>query len=240
MECCFMTQSDWLEVNQRPFDHRAFMEKHRGGTLSRYCERQAVFVQGDPANAVFYIISGTVKVTVNSENGKEAVIAILGNDNFFGEGCLQGRQTRRMSVTATSPCEIVRLDRPLVLRALDSDPEFGKLFMRFLLNVNEKLKADLTDQFFNSSEKRLARVLLMLSNIELGGEPSPIEWAVNQETLASMVGTTRSRINQFMNKFRKLGYIDYKDRIVVKDSLFSLILGEQRRDNENLRSQERR
>ena len=128
----------------------------------------------------------------------------------------------------------------MVARALDTDPSFCKVFLGFLIDVNQRLKADLTDQFFNSSEKRLARVLLMLSNIELGGEPSPINWAVNQETLASMVGTTRSRINQFMNKFRKLGYIDYKGQIIVNDSLFSLILGEQRRDNENLLSDERR
>jgi CRP/FNR family transcriptional regulator, cyclic AMP receptor protein len=216
------------------------MATHNGGTIARFREREIIYTQGDPADALFYVISGTVKVTINSESGKEAVLAVIGADRFVGEGCLRSRTARVVSVTTTSPSEIARFDRSLVLRALDTDPAFIMTFLHFLLDVNEKLRADLTDQFFSSSEKRLARILLMLSNIELGGEPSPIDWPVNQETLASMVGTTRSRINQFMNKFRKLGFIDYKDKIIVNDSLFGLILGEQKSDNENLHSDERR
>lgn len=214
------------------FDYRAFIAKHGGGTVSCYSDKQTVYAQGDPANGLYYIISGSAKVTILSEYGKEAVIALLGPGDFFGEGCLDGQLLNNSAIVTTSASEIVRFESAVVTRALVEDADFAKLFMHFLLERNRKLQADLLDQLFNSSEKRLARILLTLANTELGPQSNLITMAVSQEMLANMVGTTRSRINQFMNKFRKLGYINYNGRIEVHNSLLNLILNDDHRSED--------
>jgi CRP-like cAMP-binding protein len=213
------------------FDYRAFIAKHGGGTVTKYGDKHTVYAQGDAADALYYIVSGSVKVTIFSEYGKEAVIGILAAGDFFGEGCLDGQLLRNSTIATTSPSEIVRLERAVVVRALHDDPAFAELFMGFILERNQKLQADLIDQLFNSSEKRLARILLTLANTGLGTKSNTISMAINQEMLATMVGTTRSRINQFMNKFRKLGYIQYNGNIEVNNSLLNLILHEQPNGN---------
>ncbi len=215
------------ENQEKHFDYRAFIAKHGGGTITKFSDKQTVYAQGDTADALFFIVSGSVKVTIFSEYGKEAVIGILTAGDFFGEGCLDGQLLRNSTIAATSASEIVRLDRAVVVRALHDDPEFAQTFMRFVLERNQKLQADLIDQLFNSSEKRLARILLTLANTGLGAQSNTITMAINQEMLATMVGTTRSRINQFMNKFRKMGYIDYNGHIEVHNSLLNLILHDQ-------------
>ena len=212
------------ETRPEPFDYRAFIAKHGGGTVMKCGDKQIIYAQGDPADALFYIASGAVKVTILSEFGKEAVIAILGAGDFFGEAGLDGRPSQNSTITTTGESEIVRLDRAVVMRALRDDAEFARIFLGFLLQRNQKLQADLLDQLFNSSEKRLARILLTLAQTGASTQSSTINMAINQEMLATMVGTTRSRINQFMNKFRKLGYIDYNGKIEVRNSLLNLIL----------------
>jgi CRP/FNR family cyclic AMP-dependent transcriptional regulator len=206
------------------FDYQAFVAKYAGATTAKYAERQTIYAQGDPADAIFYIISGTVKISVISEHGKEGIVAILRPGDFFGEGCLGFRRTRATTVTAASACEIVRLGQATAIRALQEDPAFPAMFMEFLIERNEKLKDDFLDQLFNSSEKRLARILITLAKIDIGDQSSFVFPQVTQETLANMVGTTRSRINQFMTKFRKLGYVDYNGTIRVHDTLHDFIL----------------
>ena len=223
--------------NSQGFDIRAFIADQGGGAVLKYYPRQIVYRQGDRADALFYIVSGTVKVTVNSEYGKEAVIALLGAGDFFGEGCVNGHSERRVTITTTGVCELARIEQATVKRALDADPAFAKLLLKYLVERNEKLKADLIDQFFNSSEKRLARVLLTLAKSADAEQPSVITLPINQELLASMVGTTRSRINQFMNKFRKKRFIEYNghennSQIKVYHSLLSVILDDQPQDDE--------
>jgi CRP/FNR family cyclic AMP-dependent transcriptional regulator len=218
------------------FDYHALLAKHAGATIAKYENGQIIYAQGDPADAVFYIVSGMVKVAVISEHGKEGIVALLGPDDFFGEGSLDDRPLRTSTLTATSTCEIVRLSRALVVRMLGDDPAFSRAFLAFLLGRTEKLKADLIDQLFNSSEKRLARILLTLANSGMGGHSNLIALPITQDVLANMVGTTRSRINQFMNKFRKLGYIDYNGQIQVHNSLLNIILI----DSQNSDEQQRR
>jgi CRP-like cAMP-binding protein len=208
------------------FDYRSFIAKH-GGAATKYAERQVIYAQGDTADAVYYIVDGSVKITIFSEYGKEAVIGLLGANDFFGEGCLDGQLRQNATIMTTSSCEIARFQRPVVVRALAEDTGFAQFFMHFILERNQKLQADLIDQLFNSSEKRLARILLTLANTGLGTESNVITMAINQEMLATMVGTTRSRINQFMNKFRKLGYIKYNGKIEVNNALLNLILHEE-------------
>jgi CRP/FNR family transcriptional regulator, cyclic AMP receptor protein len=215
------------EDQEKHFDYRAFIAKHGGGAISKFSDKHTIYAQGDSADALFYIVSGSVKVTIFSEYGKEAVIGILAAGDFFGEGCLDGQLLRNSTIGATSASEIVRLDRSVVFRALHEDPAFAQFFMHFILERNQKLQADLIDQLFNSSEKRLARILLTLANTGLGTQSNTISMAISQEMVATMVGTTRSRINQFMNKFRKLGYIDYNGHIEVNNSLLNLILHDQ-------------
>jgi CRP/FNR family cyclic AMP-dependent transcriptional regulator len=219
------------ETKNEPFDYRAFIAKHGGGVVSKYADKQTIYAQGDTADALFYIVSGAVKVTISSEYGKEAVIGILGPGDFFGEGCLDGQLLRNSTIATTAASEIVRLDRPIVMAALKDDPAFAQSFMHFILDRNQRLQADLIDQLFNSSEKRLARILLTLANTGLGTQSNTITMAINQEMLATMVGTTRSRINQFMNKFRKLGYINYNGHIEVNNSLLNLILHDQQQSD---------
>ena len=189
------------------FDPQAFLAKVADGqTVTNYIERQAVFAQGDPADSIFYIHSGKVKVTVLSNQGKEAVVAILGNGQFFGEGCLAGQTHRMGSVIAITECTVARLEKRVVVRVLHDEPAFSALFLTYLLARNVRMEADLVDQLFNSSEKRLARLLLLLANFGKEGKPEPVIAKVNQETLADMIGTTRSRVSFFTNKFRRFGF----------------------------------
>jgi len=215
-----------------PFDPKVFLAKVNGGQrVSDYRKDQIVFRQGDPADAVFYIQSGKAKKTVVSEQGKEAVVALLGPDDFFGEGCLAGEALRLSSVTALTKCVIARISKADITRVIHEEPAFAELFISHLLARNSRVEEDLVDQLFNSSEKRLARTLLLLANFCKEGPPDPIIAKVSQETLAEIIGTTRSRVSFFMNKFRKLGLIDYNGSIEIHSSLLNVVL----RDHPQLR-----
>lgn len=210
-----------------PFDPKVFLTKVNGGrTISNYRNGQIVYAQGDPADSVFYIQKGKVKITVLSEIGKEAVVAVLGTGNFFGEGCLAGQTLRLATVTALTECVIVRMEKANITRVIHEEPSFAELFISHLLARNIRVEEDLVDQLFNSSEKRLARTLLLLANFGKEGDPEPVLAKISQETLAEMIGTTRSRVNSFMNKFRKLGLIDYNGHIEVHRSLLNVVLHE--------------
>ena len=210
------------------FDPKAFLAKAAGGrTIATYKAGQVVFSQGEAADSVFYISKGKVKITVVSEQGKEAVVAIMGQDDFCGEGCLAG-QTRRMATAiAMSECEIMRLDKKAIIRVLQEEPAFSEMFIAHLLTRTIRVEEDLVDQLFNSSEKRLARALLLLANFGKEGRPEPILGKVSQETLAEMIGTTRPRVSHFMNKFRQLGFIEYNGALKVHSSLLSVVLHDQ-------------
>ena len=211
-----------------PFDPKVFLATVNGGrSISKYRMNQKVFSQGTPADAVFYIQKGKVKVTVVSEQGKEAVAAVLGPDEFCGEGCLNGQPVRLATAVAMTECEIMRLEKATMVRVLHEEPAFSEMFVSHLLARTLRVEADLVDQLFNSSEKRLARALLLLANFGKEGEPEPILAKISQETLAEMIGTTRSRVSAFMNKFRELGLIDYNGRIEVHRSLLNVVLHEQ-------------
>lgn len=211
-----------------PFDPKAFLLKVNGGrAVSDYRKDQIVFNQGDPSDAVFYIQSGKVKKTVVSELGKEAVVAILGPDDFFGEGCLAGEMLRLSTVSALTKSVIARISKADITRVIHQEPAFAELFISHLLARNSRIEEDLVDQLFNSSEKRLARTLLLLANFGNEGLPEPIIAKVSQETLAEMIGTTRSRVSFFMNKFRKLGLIDYNGTIEIHSSLLNVVLRDQ-------------
>ncbi len=207
------------------FDPQAFLAKADGGrTISQYQNDQTVFSQGEAADAVFYIQQGKIKITVVSEQGKEAVVAILGTGDFFGEGCLTAQSLRMATVTAIMECEIMRLEKAAIIRVLHEEPAFSEMFMSHLLTRNIRVEADLVDQLFNSSEKRLARALLLLANFGREGKPEPVIAKISQETLAEMIGTTRSRVSSFMNKFRQLGLIDYNGKLEVHSSLLNVVL----------------
>jgi CRP/FNR family transcriptional regulator, cyclic AMP receptor protein len=211
-----------------PFDPNVFLSKVNGGrTKSEYRKNQVVYRQGDPADSVFFIQSGKVKVTVISEQGKEAIVAVLGPDEFCGEGCLAGQPRRMATATAMTECEIMRLERGAIVRILHDEPAFSEMFVSHLLARTIRVEEDLVDQLFNSSEKRLARALLLLANFGKEGRPEPIIAKVSQETLAEMIGTTRSRVSHFMNKFRQLGFIDYNGTMEVHSSLLSVVLHDQ-------------
>ena len=199
-----------------PFDPQAFLSKVNGDgrTLSKFRKNQVVYRQGDPADSVFYIQAGKLKVTVLSEQGKEAVIAVLGAGDFFGEGCLAGQPRRLATVAALTECTVTRIAKATILGAIHDEPSFAELFISHLLARNIRIEEDLVDQLFNSSEKRLARTLLLLANFGKEGEPEPMLAKISQETLAEIVGTTRSRVSFFMNKFRRLGphYLQRPDR----------------------------
>ena len=211
-----------------PFDPKAFLAKVNGGrAISEYRKDKTIFRQGDPSDAVFYIQSGKVKTTVVSEEGKEAVVALLGTGDFFGEGCLTGQPQRLATVSALTECVIVRISKTDITRVIHEEPAFAELFIAHLLARNGRVEEDLVDQLFNSSEKRLARTLLLLANFGKEGRPEPIIAKVSQETLAEMIGTTRSRVSFFMNKFRKLGLIDYNGHIEVHSSLLNVVLHDQ-------------
>jgi CRP/FNR family cyclic AMP-dependent transcriptional regulator len=210
------------------FDPKLFLAKADGGrSISKYGTDQIVFSQGAPADSVFYIQAGKVKVTVVSEQGKEAVIAVLGPDEFCGEGCLAGQPRRMATATAITECEIMRLEKGAMIRVLHNEPAFSEMFVSRLLARTIRVEADLVDQLFNSSEKRLARALLLLANFGKEGRPEPVIARVSQETLAEMIGTTRSRVSHFMNKFRQLGFIDYNGHLKVHSALLSVVLNDQ-------------
>jgi len=210
-----------------PFDPKAFLSKVNGGrTTSKYKKNQVVYQQGDPADSVFYIQTGRAKVTVVSEQGKEAVVAVLGAGSFFGEGCLGGQTLRLATVAALTECAITRITKPEIVAVIHKEPAFAELFISHLLDRNSRVEADLVDQLFNSSEKRLARTLLLLANFGKEGKPEPVLAKISQETLAEIIGTTRSRVSFFMNKFRRLGLIDYNGHIEVHSSLLNLVLHE--------------
>jgi CRP/FNR family transcriptional regulator, cyclic AMP receptor protein len=212
---------------KRPFDPKVFLSKVNGGrTVSNYRKNQTVYSQGAPADSVFYIQTGKVKITVLSEQGKEAVVSILGKDDFFGEGCLAGQARRLATVTTMTECVIARMEKKDITRVIHKQPAFAELFIAHLLARNVRVEEDLVDQLFNSSEKRLARILLLLANFGKESLPEPVIAKISQETLAEMIGTTRSRVSFFMNKFRKLGLIDYNGQIEVHPALLNVVLHE--------------
>jgi CRP-like cAMP-binding protein len=207
------------------FDPQAFLAKvGEGKAVSSFRKTATVFSQGDTADKVFYIQQGRVKVVVRSEQGKEAVVGILEPGQFFGEGCLNGQPLRLSTTTALEDCVITAITKTAMLAALHDEPKFSELFMSYLLTRNSRIEADLVDQLFNSSEKRLARLLLLLANFGKEGSLQPIKVQVSQETLAEMIGTTRSRVSFFMNKFRKLGLISCNGEIEVHNSLLNSVL----------------
>jgi len=218
-------------MNQKkelPFDPKAFLSVANGGrTVSTYAINQSIFQQGDLADSVFYIQAGRVKLSVTSEVGKEAIVAILKADDFFGEACAEGETLRLSTATALTKCTVTRITRAEIARLIHDEPAFAEFFISHLLVRNSHIQADLVDQLFNSSERRLARALLILANFGEEGEPEPLLAKISQETLAEMVGTTRARINFFMNKFRRLGLINYNGRIEVHRSLLNMVLHEQ-------------
>ena len=207
------------------FDPKAFLATvNHGRNVSKYAKNAVVFQQGGPADAVFYIQKGRIKLVVESEQGKEAVVAILGPDEFFGEGCLIGQPLRLATAKAMVECEVMRVDKAEMIRVLHDEPSFGELFTAHLLIRNSHVEADLVDQLFNSSEKRLARALLILANFGKDGAPQQITTKISQETLAEIIGTTRPRVSHFMNKFRKLGFINYNGHLEVHSSLLNVVL----------------
>jgi len=215
------------EPAKSAFDAHVFLARvGEGKSILQFKKGQNVFVQGDPADAVFYIQKGEIKLTVLSDHGKEAVVGILGPGQFFGEGCMNGHKLRIATTTAMENCVITAITKPAMIAALHDEPLFSEMFMAYLLTRNSRIEGDLIDQLFNSSEKRLARLLLLLANFGKEGSPQPISPSISQETLAEMIGTTRSRVSHFMNKFRKLGLIDYNGHIEVHNSLLSAVLHE--------------
>jgi CRP/FNR family transcriptional regulator, cyclic AMP receptor protein len=199
-----------MATKPRPsFNPKSFLAKvGNGRSIGKYSKGQVIFSQGDTCDAVFYVQKGKVKITVVSEQGKEAVVAILGTDDFFGEGCLAGQLQRISTVTAMTESVIARLEKAAIVRLIHEKPAFSEMFIAHLLGRTIRVEADLVDQLFNSSEKRLARMLLLLANFGRDSKPEPIIAKISQETLAEMIGTTRSRVSAFMNKFRELGFID--------------------------------
>jgi CRP/FNR family cyclic AMP-dependent transcriptional regulator len=207
------------------FNSKIFLAKVGDGkTISKYHKNQVVFSQGHEADAVYYVQKGKIKLTVVSERGKEAVVGILGPDHFFGEGCMNGHPLRVTTAMAIEQSLITRIPKAAMIATLHDEPKFSELFMADLLSRNSRIEEDLIDQLFNSSEKRLARVLLLLANFGQEATVEPIIGNFSQETLAEMIGTTRSRVSFFMNKFRKLGYIKYNGKLEINNSLLNIVL----------------
>ena len=217
------------ELTEKPkklpeFNVNAFLDTVGVGRLiSRYNRGDAIFLQGDPADAVFYIKKGKVQITVLSSQGKEGVVAILTAGEFFGEGCLAGQLLHISTASAIAETSIIKIDKETMVRVLRDEPSLAEFFMTFLLSRNIQVEAELIDHLFNSSEKRLARVLLLLSSMGKEGKMEPVP-NINQDVLAARVGTTRSRINFFMNKFRKLGFIEYNGSLKVHSSILNVIV----------------
>ena len=211
--------------NRREFDPHAFLATiGEGRKAMLFPKKQTIFAQGDRADAVFYLQTGKVKLTVVSKTGKEATIGILSDRSFFGEGSLAGQPLRMGSATAMTDCAVLRIDKKAMVDALHREHEFSDLFVAYLLARNVRYEEDLVDQLFNSSEKRLARVLLMLAHFGKDGVPETVIPKISQESLAEMIGTTRSRVSFFMNRFRKLGFIHYNGGLEVHSSLLSVVL----------------
>lgn len=207
------------------FDPNVFLATLEvGRTISSYRKNKRVFAQGNPADAVFYIREGKVKITVISKHGKEAVVAIHGKGDFFGEGCLIGQPARLATAVAMTESEIMRISKDAINRVLSEQPKFAAVFITHLLTRNARVEEDLVDQLFNSTERRLARALLLMANFGKEGKPEAVIADISQGTLAEMIGTTRSRVSTFMNKFRKLGFIDYNGGMKVHSSLLSVVL----------------
>jgi len=209
-----------------PFDSQALVAA-AGGTVERYWKDRVVFAQGDPANAVFYVLHGTVKVATLSPRGKEAIIAIVNDGVFFGEGCLASQPLRTATAVAMTECSLVKVKKTAMARLLHEEPKLSGMFITHLLRRNIRIEEDLIDQLFNSSEKRLARILLLLARFGQDGRPDEVIANLSQETLAEMIGTTRSRVSFFLNKFRKLGFIEYSassEGMHVRPSLLKVIL----------------
>src|SRR5712672_2242132 len=229
-----MPHASPTEVLENGLDPRAFLARAgTGKTIERYAKNQKIFSQGEVADTVFFIQEGKVKLTVLSELGKEAVVGIFAEGQFFGKGCLSGAELRTATSHAMEECLITSMTKKAMLAALEGEPEFSTFFIAYLLSRNSRIEDDLIDQLFNSSERRLARLLLLLANFgKEGGAPVPV--TLSQETLAEMIGTTRSRVSFFMNKFRKKGFIDYNGKIEVHRSLLNAVL----RDKPQIREEE--
>jgi len=209
------------------FNPKVFLAKvGTGKTISKYRKDQTIFAQGDAADTIFYLQKGKVKIVVISDQGKEAVVGIIEPDQFFGEGCLNGQSVRIATATAMEECLITAITKTAMMAVLQRQPKFSQLFVAHLLTRNNRVEEDLIDQLFNSSEKRLARLLLLLANFGKEGSPQPIDASFDQGTLAEMIGTTRSRVSSFMNKFRKLGFISYNGKVEVHRSLLNAVLQE--------------
>ena len=207
------------------FNSRAFLATVNGGRkLTNYRKSDVIFSQGDTADSVFFIEAGRVKLEATSPQGKQAIVAVLKADDFFGDGCLVGQPLRLAAAVAMSDSRVMRVKKATMLRVLREEPSFSEMFMAHVIAKSSRFEADLVDQLFNSSEKRLARALLLLANFGKDGKDKPVIVKVSQETLATMVGTTRSRVSYFMNRFRKLGLIEYNGDIKVRSSLMSIIL----------------
>jgi CRP/FNR family cyclic AMP-dependent transcriptional regulator len=212
------------------FDPAVFLATSAVGRhISTHSKKEVIFAQGDDADAVFYIKKGKVKVTVMSGQGKEAVVALLGPREFVGEGCLIGQPKRLATASAMTEYETMRVEKREIQRVLHDEPAFSEMFVSHILTRNARVEEDLVDQLFNSTEKRLARLLLLLANFGKEGRPEPVLAKISQETLAEMIGTTRSRVSHFMNKFRELGFIDYNGHLEVHNSLLGVLLADQPR-----------
>jgi CRP-like cAMP-binding protein len=215
-------------LNSKPaslFDPESFLAKAgHGHSLSEYATGTTVFSQGDPADDLFFISKGSIKIAVVSRRGKEAVVGILPAGRFFGEAVLTGQQIRVATASAVEESSIARISKATMIRTLHEEPAFSEFFIGHLLSRNQRIEEDLVDQLFNSSEKRLARVLLLLANFGKEGKPETVIPNITQETLAEMVGTTRSRVSFFMNKFRKLGFIEYNGKLKIHSSLLNVVL----------------
>jgi CRP/FNR family cyclic AMP-dependent transcriptional regulator len=223
------------KAKKRPFSLRDFLKSVNGsGTEENYRKNQNVYGQGDPADSVFYVREGKLKVCIVSEHGKEAVVAMHGEGDFFGEGCLTGQVLRLATVAAMTDCVVTRIPKATMVATLHDEPELSEFFLAYVLARNARVEEDLVDQLFNSSEKRLARILLLMANVGKEAKAEPMLAKISQETLAEMIGTTRSRVSSFMNKFRKLGFIEYNGDLKVHSSLLNVVLY----DNPHLRREE--
>ena len=222
-----MTESTYNHPSKTSFNPKAFFSQADAGKkIEKYSKNQQIFVQGEIADTVFYVQKGRVKVTVLSEHGKVATVGIMAQGQFFGEGCLNGAKLRTATTHAMEECLLTSLTKATMIAALSAEPKFSAFFMAYLLSRNSRIEDDLVDQLFNSSERRLARLLLLLADFGKEGGAQPVPVILSQETLAEMIGTTRSRVSFFMNKFRKKGFISYNGKIEVHSSLLDAVLRE--------------
>ncbi len=216
-----------LQAESALFDPAVFLATaNHGRSLFEHRAGQVIYAQGDPADSVFHIVRGKIKIAVTSGQGREAVIGLFGEKDFFGEGCLIGQPLRLAAAVAMADATVLRIEKAEMIRVLHTEPAFAEVFTAHLLTRNSRVEADLVDHLFNSSERRLARILLLLANFGKEGKPEPITTKISQETLAKMIGTTRPRVSFFMNKFRTLGFIEYNGELKVHSSLLSVLLRE--------------